>query len=170
MPLNLDKKHHDRKWAEGTQSEAEVITFLKSKGWAAEKATLDDNLANDIDVWVGDTPVSIKTQHTAKKRYGGNITFELEAYDPRRDVWVDSWFYTSRSTVYIWRIEAEVFYIDKTLLHEYLKEHGFERVSPSLTKGVKATQAHKHYTNYRNGIINIQTLLDAKVAHKLGDM
>lgn len=161
---------HERTWAEGVQSENEVVEHLSSLWPSVRPSTTEENIHLDIDCWVGDESVSIKTQHTSKRKYGGNITFELEMYDSWFDRWIPSWFWNGEATYYLWRIQHEVFLIRKSSLLDYLNEHGWDGVSEGLTERVKATQAHKRFTDFKNGKLNIYTLLDAGVAVPLPEM
>jgi hypothetical protein len=165
---NMDK--HRKTWDEGVASEGEVVAHLSTLWKNVRPSTTEENIHLDIDCWVGDESVSIKTQHTSKRRYGGSITVELLMYDSWFDRWIPSWFYNGEATYYLWRIQQEVFLIRKSTLLDYLEEQGWDGVSEGLTERVKATQAHKRFTDFKNGKLNIYTLLDAGIAVPLPEM
>lgn len=165
---NINK--HRETWKAGVASEQEVIAHLSTLWKNVRPSTTEENIHCDVDCWVGDESVSIKTQHTSKRKYGGNITFELEMYDSWFDEWLPSWFHTGQATYYLWRIQHEVFLIRKDSLLDYLAEHGWDGISEGLTEKVKATQAHKRFTDFKNGKLNIYTLLDVGIAVPLPEM
>jgi hypothetical protein len=65
----------DECYRKGTQDEKDTIAYMKTLGYNIRPSSLKENYDQDIDCWIDDVPVSIKSQHKGV-RYQ-NIGFEL---------------------------------------------------------------------------------------------
>jgi hypothetical protein len=153
-------------YQQGLNDEQKVIQFLVEKGYEIRNSTREENIQQDIDVYVNGVPVSIKCQHTASRT--GNLCFELETID-REGIRKDSWFRTGKADSYIILVNDSVYRIEKNSLQEYIDSNGFDRFA-GLTNSTQKLQkdiGHRHL-DVRVGLLNAQKLWDAGLLITLG--
>lgn len=128
LNANRDVKAFQKQYAQGKASEKEIKQFLVSLGFKVFNSTLEEDKFEDIDCWIGTTPVSIKTQHSALNYDVVRAYFELRQQLTADDTWEDSWYYTSKAEKYIIRQGQTLLLVDKQALMECIKDVGFDYV------------------------------------------
>jgi hypothetical protein len=147
----------------GFENEKRVIEFMRSRYYKIDKATVYEDRALDIDIWVyrkeERVPVSLKAQH-AGLRFG-NVYFELATQIPNPNSWQDadlalaqkltgrslegyypSWFFTGKAQLYGITQGQDLLFYDKESVRSHLEIKGCARCR-GLTKAVLATQSGK---------------------------
>jgi len=125
------------------------------------KGTSYEDRRCDIDCYVGDVAVSIKSQAIAQRT--GNLGFELEVFDRDSNEWEQSWYYNGQASTYVIAVGADLYHILKSKLVLYVDTFGWDSIN-ELSARVKATQVHHQHLNSRCGLIRITSLLQHKVA------
>jgi len=125
------------------------------------KGTSYEDRRCDIDCYVGDVAVSIKSQPIALS--SGNFGFELEVFDKDTKAWEESWYHTGQASVYVIAVGDDLYHIQKSKLVAYVDVFGWDSIN-ELSARVKATQVHHQHLNSKCGLIRITTLLKHNVA------
>jgi len=125
------------------------------------KGTSYEDRRLDIDCYVGDEPVSIKSQPIAQ--HTGNFGFELEVLDRDSNEWEKSWYYNGQATTYVIAVGTELYHILKSKLVLYIELYGWDSIN-ELSAKVKATQVNHQHLDSRCGLVRITTLLKHNVA------
>jgi hypothetical protein len=153
-------------YTRGIKTEERLIAFLKNLGYFIVPSTTKENCELDIDCYIGDVPVSIKTQHTCLRT--GNLAFELELTN-RDGTTSDGWFLTGEATVYYIVVGNQFYKAYKEDISNYVLRHGWTRKA-HLSAHVAASQKrinHKHIDSVV-GLIPIDALLESNVLKWLG--
>lgn len=139
----------------GLAEEKKVRLFLVSQGFKVFKASKEEDMFEDIDLWVGDIPVSVKAQHEAL-RYGANrsVYFELAQLERETGEWVPSWFYTGKAEKYLILQGKELMLIDKLAVIEYIKvKPWIERTLTEKRRQALINSGKYRYVDSRCGYI-----------------
>lgn len=149
-------------YAFGKQQENKVRDYLEQTYRVKTKdATVHEDRDLDIDCWLGNTPISIKSQSKALET--GNFNFELEMHNKQRDEWVPAWYHTGQAKYYVIVVGDRFYQVSKERLADYVEAHGWDREC-ELSPEIAATQSHKPHDNYRNGLLSIRTALKHNIA------
>ena len=81
----------------GQQSEAQVIAAMQANGFPVTKSTKEQDMFQDIDCFLGNLAISIKTSHATQN--SGNLCFELEQCVTATGEWIKAWFYNGEASV-----------------------------------------------------------------------
>jgi len=149
----------------GVQSEQEIIEAMVQAGFPARASNRRENIDLDIDCWLGELSISIKTSHATLK--SGNLCFELECLQASDGKWLPSWFYRGKAAMYVIRVGDALYMINKADLLGYVAECGWDKVVTNTSK-VKNTQVCYRFSDARVGLVSLQTLLNDGIAQKLG--
>lgn len=144
LNANRDTVAFSNTYQKGLADEKRVIDFLKSKGFDVKPSTKEENRYQDIDCWIGDIPVSIKSEH--KGLYWNNIYFELENQLTVTGEWVkDGWYYTGQATKYLIFQGTEIRLYDKETIKQFVEDNGWLKTR-TLSWSVKAQQGGTYRT------------------------
>ena len=153
----------------GLKTEAAVLNFLAvhCAPSTVVKSKPNEDIKNDIDAYLGDASVSVKTDHYAVK--SGNLCFQLEAFNRYKNQWEQSDFYKPKD-FYIFVVGKVMYLIGYDALKLYVSDNGWysER---QLSQKVVASQkkmGHAHI-NAKLGLLKIKDLVEASVAVLLTD-
>lgn len=145
------KRYVSNNYKTGLQDERRVRRYLSRLGTVTE-STQEQDMLEDIDLFLDGESVSVKAQHSGIKY--NNIYFEFSQYDSWNSTWVPSWY--TKGTAKWYAI------LQGNILHMYLKEdivkyvntHGwnYER---SLSAELHANQVNsgKRYQNAKCGYL-----------------
>lgn len=147
-------------YQKGLADEAIVKDFLKSRGYTVDVSSSHDNKANDIDCWVNDQPVSIKSQH--KGESFRNIGFELcnhltaqKECEVTKEIlsteltlnsvitllqagsWEPAWYMTGTATHYLFYQGQSLRLYRKKDIEALVNSQGFLRIRP-LTEDTRS--------------------------------
>jgi hypothetical protein len=161
-------EHFKNEYNRGLSDEKLIIQFLKDgfikRGHLVKESSKDENIYDDIDVWVNSTPFSIKCYG---KYTPQNFLCELETMD-KFGQWSDSWFLNGKAKHYIlWHKGSDVLYqVDKELLLDYIDTDGYDRIT-GLSADIKKAQENHRHRNVKAGLIAIHKLITAGVAKEI---
>ena len=167
----------------GLDDEQRVLDFIAAKfpNHKVKPSTRDENIFQDIDLWVGATAVSVKAQHSGASF--GNICFELlqsprvlkdevtsqrilnasEVHPDDLETligvgWIQSWYYTSKASIYAILQGTTLRLYHKSDIIDYVEDkgNGFLRIK-QLTKARRSylLNSNYRYTNSLCGYLNI---------------
>lgn len=158
----IAKERFDAQWEYGHKREAQVIRYLQDTFHTVIRpSSRDENILEDIDCWMGNTSISIKSQDIALRTK--NFGFELEMHNKERDEWVPSWYFTGKAQYYVIIVGETCYQLCKQRLQDYVNEHGWDSVK-QLSPRVAASQAHRAHDQYTNGLLSIKTALVNNIA------
>lgn len=144
LNANRNVAEFSNTYAKGLSDERKVVEFLGSKGFNIRAASKEENYSMDIDCWIGNIPVSIKSEFRGLKY--GNIYFELENQLTTTGEWVkDGWYYTGKAEKYLILQGLELRLYDKQTVQQYVADNGWLRTR-TLSWQLKATQGGSYRT------------------------
>lgn len=123
-----------------------------------------DNILNDIDMWINNKPVSIKCY---APNTPANFAFELQNLHRDTNKWNDSWYYTGKASAYlIWHQKFDdVYFINKQKLIEYVKENDFDRTTELKGSTIESQKNIGHiHINCKLGLLKIAKMLELGIA------
>jgi len=161
-PIPRTLELHAKSVSFGMREEKRIMQEIATRyRTGVVKGTSYEDRRCDIDCYVGDVAVSIKSQAIAQRT--GNLGFELEVFDKDTKEWEQSWYHTGQASVYVIAVGADLYHISKSKLVPYVDTFGWDSIN-ELSARVKATQVHHQHLNSRCGLIRITSLLQHKVA------
>ncbi|MBD2200165.1 MULTISPECIES: hypothetical protein [Calothrix] len=151
----------------GLLAEEAVKKWLNLLGSRVIESTVEENIEQDIDIYVNDIPCSIKAishSYSRKNRPG----FELLVLDGGK--WKTSWFINGKSTNYYYisfnEIYVELWVINKPRVVEHVKNKGWD-FTTQLTKDIKESQRYHRHKDTALGFLNFETIKEHKLGKKL---
>jgi len=103
--------------------EQKVIGTLTDNGFAVTPSTEEEDTKFDIDVWIGNEPVSIKSPTHKSVCFHRRITLEYRVKFPDGH-WEDSWFRTGQARKYLFNLLGKLWLIDKEELGHFVNRQG----------------------------------------------
>ena len=104
----IELKTPKQEWNEGLNQETRVINWLESRGLTVQPSTKEQNVYNDIDVWVNNKPTSIKSPRPESVYRYRRIPLELKTQYSDGS-WLDSWFRYGKAEVYVFLIGSSLY-------------------------------------------------------------
>lgn len=123
---NRDMETSRQVWQYGYQEEMRIKKFLLSLGFNVTNSSKHENIFEDIDCWVGETPISIKAMHKSLQYPGATMCFELEQRLTGTDVWEKSWYYNGKAEKYLILQGTRLALVDKQELVDHVDRVGFD--------------------------------------------
>ena len=108
MQESIELKTPKQEWDEGLNQEARVFQWLESRGLTVQPSTKEENVYNDIDVWVNKKPTSIKSPRSESVNRYRRIPLELQT-QYSDGTWLDSWFKYGKAEVYVFLIGSSLY-------------------------------------------------------------
>ena len=103
MQESIELKTPKQEWNEGLSQEKRVINWLESRGLTVQPSAKEDNVYNDIDVWVNHKATSIKSPKPESVNRYRRIPLELQT-QYSDGTWLYSWFKYGKAEVYVFLI------------------------------------------------------------------
>jgi hypothetical protein len=130
--------------------EQKVIGTLTDNGFAVTPSTEEEDTKFDIDVWIGNEPVSIKSPTHKSVCFHRRITLEYRVKFPDGH-WEDSWFRTGQARKYLFNLLGKLWLIDKEELGQFTNRHSAQpgivkwRQLNAETKQKQRKRGHPHH-------------------------
>lgn len=143
----------------GIDKERQVIAHLKAKGFNVTSSSVYENKRLDIDCWIGDEPVSIKSPTPRSVHEFKRIVLELYVMFPD-GTWQPSWFYSGQAHTYLFCLDDELWTADRSQLKEYVNQHKGVKgdktcITKRLSAKVKQAQKSKGHPHRDAELVNV---------------
>lgn len=179
MPITKDKEYQ-----RGIEDETRVIEALAEAGHNVRKSSHTENCEQDIDCWVGETPISIKSQDGAidtgrivlelevKRvidRYASPVSCDPDDYEYR---WERSWFWNGKASKYLILIGERLLVVPADKLKSLVRGRLLGDGNPNvyITEGNKPETVrrqmkagHAHH-DARLALVNVESLVSSGIA------
>lgn len=153
-----DVKEFNKQYAQGKNNEKIVKAFLISQGFYITNPSLEEDKFEDIDVWVGNMPVSIKAQHKSLVHSDPSICFELEQRLTGTLTWEKSWYYNGKAEKYLIFRGTELMLVAKAAIQEYVETKGWDKVRSLGSFARSYVGGSYRYDDARSGLIRYPNL------------
>ena len=179
MPVIKDKEYR-----RGLMDETRVIESMREAGHDVRESSHIENCEQDIDCWVGETPISIKSQAAARKtgrivlelevkkvidRYASPVSCDPDDYEYR---WEKSWFWNGKADKYLILVGERLLVVPTDKLKCLVKGRLAGDGNPNvyITEGNKPEtvrrqmQAGHAHHDARLALVNVQSLVSSGIA------
>lgn len=158
----------------GQKQERQVIQTLIDNDLQVSPPTKHEDLRLDIDVWVNNIPISIKSPTRKSVEYFKRVVIEHEVMFANGE-WHPSWWYNGQSRGYIFLLGESLYYANKLAFQLFMAHYENDsdvvrwRQLTRQTQEAQRRKKHPH-VNARNANVKIATLINDGVFIYLGKL